>query len=359
MADSDRSESTESIRPAADATRKGPPRWRLSRFVLVFILSASVLLISGRYAVNTRPMNWYLFQVARPTAWILGLVGQSAKLEDPAPYAGRADAIRAALPGSTASDTPLSSYEVWQFRALGVRLKRVEARQAAKELTPLPLPNAPTPEEYVEYVRARLDQLARSIAPRGEATEYILTCPGLAEFMSGATERLNRLARAGDKTGETFTAEVNALSDQVESFRLRQVAYLEERAHQLAAQEVVLGPGVDFVARAATEETAEARFQFHVVPDCGALPSMSIFMAAILAFPAAWRKRAAGIFVGIPLLFTINVLRLACLGVIGAYTHEGEIFTFAHEYVWQGIYLVFVAGIWLLWVEYIVRPARS
>ena len=359
MADSDNSESTESSRPTADASRKGRPRRRLIRFVLVFILCAGVLLTAGRYAVNTRAMNWYLFQVARPTAWVLRLVGQSAKLEDPAPYADRADAIRAALPGSTSPDTPLTSYDVWQFRALGVRLKRIEARQAREALTPLPLPDAPSPEEYAKYVRARLDQLAHSMAPRGEATEFILVCPGLADFMPGATKRLERLASATDKTSESFTAEVNALSDQVESFRLQQMSYLGDRTKRLAAQEVQLGPGVDFVARAASEEKEEARFQFHVVPDCGALPSMSIFIAAILAFPAAWRRRAAGIFVGIPLLFTINVLRLACLALIGAYTHEGEIFTFAHEYVWQGIYLVFVVGLWMLWVEYIVRPARS
>jgi exosortase/archaeosortase family protein len=59
--------------------------------------------------------------------------------------------------------------------------------------------------------------------------------------------------------------------------------------------------------------------------------------------------------VGIPLLYGINTLRLTVLAVIGAWDRGGAIFKFAHEYVWQGIYIIFVVIVWLGWVELLVK----
>ena len=82
---------------------------------------------------------------------------------------------------------------------------------------------------------------------------------------------------------------------------------------------------------------------------------MAIFLAAILAFPAPWWRRLAGLLIGIPALFWVNAFRLSFLGVIGAWDAGGPRFKFAHEYVWQGIYIVFVVALWMAWVELLVR----
>ncbi|MCL4219007.1 MAG: exosortase H, partial [Candidatus Hydrogenedentes bacterium] len=71
------------------------------------------------------------------------------------------------------------------------------------------------------------------------------------------------------------------------------------------------------------------------------------------------RKRLLGIMLGVPALYIINILRLTCLALLGAWDDGGEWFDFAHHYVWQGIYLVFVVGIWLLWVEFSGRRKLS
>ena len=78
----------------------------------------------------------------------------------------------------------------------------------------------------------------------------------------------------------------------------------------------------------------------------------------MLAFPTRWWKRFVGIAAGVPLLYAINVVRLVCLGLIGAYDETQEIFDFAHHYVWQGIYIIFVVAIWMVWVEVLVKPGR-
>ncbi len=97
------------------------------------------------------------------------------------------------------------------------------------------------------------------------------------------------------------------------------------------------------------------QFRFDVVPTCGATEIMAIFLAAILAFPATWRQRMAGLLLGIPTLYGINLLRLTCLAIIGAMDGGGAWFNFAHEYVWQAVYVGIVVLLWLAWVEYIVR----
>jgi exosortase H (IPTLxxWG-CTERM-specific) len=96
-------------------------------------------------------------------------------------------------------------------------------------------------------------------------------------------------------------------------------------------------------------------FTFIVVSECGAIEVMAIFFAAVLAFPAAWWKKLFGIVTGIPLMYAVNIFRLSVLAVVGALDTDGKWFKFAHEYVWQAVYIVFVVAVWLAWVEYIVR----
>ena len=86
---------------------------------------------------------------------------------------------------------------------------------------------------------------------------------------------------------------------------------------------------------------------------------MSIFVASVLAFPCLWRRRLYGLLFGIPILYAVNVGRLTCLAIIGAYDSSGEIFDFVHNYVWQGIYVIFVVVVWLLWVELFVRKNQK
>ena len=96
-------------------------------------------------------------------------------------------------------------------------------------------------------------------------------------------------------------------------------------------------------------------FSFNVVPACGAIEVMAIFLAAVIAFPAPWRSRAWGLLLGLAILYGVNLLRLCCLALIGAFDTGGPWFTFVHEYVWQAIYVIFVVVVWLVWVEVFVQ----
>jgi exosortase/archaeosortase family protein len=59
-------------------------------------------------------------------------------------------------------------------------------------------------------------------------------------------------------------------------------------------------------------------FSFILVPECGAIEIMVIFLAAVIAFPALWRKRLWGILLGTPIMYCVNIFRLTVLAMMGA-----------------------------------------
>lgn len=339
------------------------------RFVIVFLALTFLFLIGGRYAVNTLPMNWYLFQVARQTCWVLNLLGDSCSLENTEPYRNRGGLLRAEMaawragrepePGEVHPDTsPPSAYEVWLHR--GLRLKQnlaVEKRYHA--LTdPIPPTADVSAAGRLAHVRQSLDRLAQSTERSVGGRTAPVMAPGLDAVITSSREFLSGLEQGKIPSTMPVEQAVQELAAQVDRGRLGQRAFLEERITALTTQiQDHLGPLVNFVAGGSAEKPR--RFSFHLVPDCGALPSMSIYLAALLAFPATMRKRLVGLAVGLPVLYAINVARLTCLAMIGAWANDPDVFEFAHQYVWQALYILIVVGVWLLWVELIVRPEMA
>ncbi len=295
--------------PEEEAQRKRENRRRILRFVSVFVITTLVLLTSYRYAIHTRLNDWYLFQVAHHTAMTLSQIGH-AQLE-PLHY-GRFDPkkTRATISAweedreapsemeiAAASPEPLSAWERWSYRAL-------EARHNS-----IPRTNGPR----VHFV------LREGISTRIDAT--------LGEI-NGLED--NALIHSGEK--EQRLAE---LREELQGLRERQQAIRSKES---------------------PDETDPAlTFPFILIPECGAIEIMAIFLAAVLAFPTLWWKRIVGLVAGLPIMYGVNVLRLTVLAVIGAMDKSRVWFNFAHEYIWQAIYIIFVVAVWLLWVEYVVN----
>lgn len=87
----------------------------------------------------------------------------------------------------------------------------------------------------------------------------------------------------------------------------------------------------------------------HVNHECTGIFVFLLFVSFVLAYPTTWKARAVGLGLGLPALFTINVLRLGTLARI-VEIYPGSFFYF-HEYVWQGIFLVVVLVGALAWAE--------
>ncbi len=297
------------------AARPKKLRYRMVRFVVFFAVLVLAMLTGYRYAINTEANMWYLFQVGRSTAWVLGVAFERGEVE---PIRARSTAERqraelarwrgdAPAGGEPVADgestEPLTAWESWLHKAYS-------------------------------HIRE-----GGSLENRG-LTIHFLAKQGL---VSRRRELRKELTSARDN--EELEREA----------RERKVAGLEAALEALAAEEAALPEG-----EAGDKARRDVQYTIEIIPDCGAIPSISIFLAAVIAFPTLIRHRVVGVVVGTVVLYAINVGRLATLMYIGAIDTKsgGKWFAFVHEYVWQGIFLVFVVAVWMAWIEFIVRSRR-
>lgn len=100
---------------------------------------------------------------------------------------------------------------------------------------------------------------------------------------------------------------------------------------------------------AATREgailSAPGGFAYEVYYRCtGFLPVLCL-LVCVLAYPAALRRKLAGLVVGVPLLLAFNLIRLVHLFHIGV-THP-DLFGLSHEVLWEVATVLAVALVWL------------
>jgi exosortase/archaeosortase family protein len=277
-------------------------------FVGLFVAIVMALLTGYRYSVHTRANDWYLFQVAQHTTWALALIGDDVTLE----Y----DRYRV--------DNPR------QARAV------IAAHDDGRE--------NPTPEDYIAASEGPLTAWEswsyRAITTRGEESDREYG-PGV-EFLlrRGLAARVREMEVELNAVRENTTLDSSERAVAMERL-LRELKPMRERLNQVRSDP------------AHADDDPTYNFHFIVVSECGAIEVMSIFFAAVVAFPTLWWKRLLGILAGVPIMYLVNILRLTCLAVIGAY--DPAMFRFAHEYLWQAVYIIFVVVVWMLWVEYVVR----
>lgn len=94
-------------------------------------------------------------------------------------------------------------------------------------------------------------------------------------------------------------------------------------------------------------------FSFQIIYHCAGIFGMGIYAAAVVAYPSRWWEKLVGFAIGLPGLYVINTVRMVALGLIGM--RWPEMFDWFHEWMWQGIFIIFVIVFWLLWKEKFVR----
>ncbi len=330
---------------ARSARDKKALRRKTIKFVTVFVVSVFAMLVGYDYAKVSKANDWYLYQVARSTTWLLKYVGYSCALGSSERFAGKEAEVRASLdawsrgeepptpPPASIDRSPLSAWESWEYQAAGSRRSIRQAQtelDAAKQDTTLP---ETVRNDKVEVLSRRLAQL--KLRDVGPLVSFVYK-PSVSMRFEDAQKRLTALQQDSTPDPGNRAARINEAQAEVDRLKA-EVDKAQTAPPPYSNNRHAMG------------------FNFVVIPDCGAVQSMAIFVSAILAFPSRWWKRILGILVGLPVLFWVNSFRLAFLGVVGAIDNGGEWFKFAHEYVWQGIYIVFVVALWMAWVEFIVR----
>jgi exosortase H (IPTLxxWG-CTERM-specific) len=100
------------------------------------------------------------------------------------------------------------------------------------------------------------------------------------------------------------------------------------------------------------------RFAVNIRNGCNGVETMLIFLSAVLAFPAAWGARLAGLALGILAIQGVNLVRVVALFLTGVYFPS--LFDSSHTVIWQSIVILCGVLLWIYWAHrFAGRPRTS
>ena len=98
-------------------------------------------------------------------------------------------------------------------------------------------------------------------------------------------------------------------------------------------------------------------FSIVINKDCIGWKGMLFFLALVLSTKSTWKKRLVGLLVGIPAVFSVNVLRIIFMIWVG-FNIPG-MFSIFHDILWQGSMIFLVLVLWLMWWKtYLIKPDK-
>jgi len=83
---------------------------------------------------------------------------------------------------------------------------------------------------------------------------------------------------------------------------------------------------------------------------CNGLEAVMIYSVAVIAFPAAWKKRLIGIAAGFAVIQIVNILRIVGLAYSGVYAKN--LFEYIHTYIAQGMMIAISLGVFFIYLNY-------
>src|SRR5580704_11596679 len=88
----------------------------------------------------------------------------------------------------------------------------------------------------------------------------------------------------------------------------------------------------DVIATGNVLQSARNGFAVAIESGCNGVEASIVLVAAMLAFPAPWRRKLLGLAVGILAVQGLNIIRVISLFYLGQWSLD--VFDFAHQYVW-------------------------
>jgi len=87
---------------------------------------------------------------------------------------------------------------------------------------------------------------------------------------------------------------------------------------------------------------------------CNGLEAVMLYAAAVIAFPAPWRKKTTGLAGGLILIQVFNVLRICLLAYSGL--HYRQLFDIIHIYIAQGMSIIVSLVIFFVYLNRLGKP---
>lgn len=96
-------------------------------------------------------------------------------------------------------------------------------------------------------------------------------------------------------------------------------------------------------------------FAVSIEAGCNGVEAALILICAMIAFPAPWKHRLAGIAIGLVAVQALNVIRVVTLFYVGQWNERA--FEWAHLYLWQALVMLDVLIVWMVWIR--ALPPRA
>ena len=87
-----------------------------------------------------------------------------------------------------------------------------------------------------------------------------------------------------------------------------------------------------------------------IIDGCNGIAAMGLFLGFILAYPGDWKNKASFCFVGIGIIYVVNILRVITLTITQA--NWPEFFDFTHDYSTTAIFYIVIFVLWMVWVNF-------
>lgn len=99
-------------------------------------------------------------------------------------------------------------------------------------------------------------------------------------------------------------------------------------------------------------------FAISIERGCNGVEAVIILVSAMLAFPAPWKRKLAGIGIGFVAIQALNLVRIISLFYLGQWSRLW--FDWFHLYLWQALIVLDALVVFLIWLRYLPRaPVRT
>lgn len=113
----------------------------------------------------------------------------------------------------------------------------------------------------------------------------------------------------------------------------------------------------DAIAHGKILQTASGSFAVSIERGCNGIEAVIILVAAMLAFPASWKHKLAGIGAGFVAIQALNLVRIISLFYLGQWNRLW--FDWFHLYLWQALIILDALVVFLLWLRWLPRPPEG
>ncbi len=94
-------------------------------------------------------------------------------------------------------------------------------------------------------------------------------------------------------------------------------------------------------------------FAISIERGCNGVEAVIILVSAMLAFPAPWKYKLAGIGVGFVAIQAVNLVRIISLFYLGQWNRFW--FDWFHLYLWQALIVLDALVVFLVWLRWLPR----